>query len=79
MYDAGGNPSNLTITNPKLVVNNKICCNELTYFNATNDALDISHSVVNILGILKTDEITSLQDPDNLIDPTELEIKHEVV
>ena len=79
MYDAGGNPSNLTITNPKLVVNNKICCNELTYCNAANSALDISHSVVNILGTLKTDEITSLRDPDNLIDPTQLEIKHEVV
>ena len=79
MYDSFGNPSNLTITNPKLIVNNKLCCNELTYFNAAHDALDISHTVVNILGILKTDEITSLRDPDDLVDPTELKIKHEIV
>ena len=79
MYDRLGNPSNLTITNPKLVVNNKLCCNELTYFNAANDALDISHSVVNVLGVLKTDQITSLREPDDLIDPTKLEIKHEIV
>ncbi len=79
MYDNLGVPSNLTITNPKLIVNNKLCCNSLTYFNALNSALDISHSVVNILGTLKTDEITSLRDPNNLIDPTQLEIKHEIV
>jgi hypothetical protein len=48
-------------------------------FNAANTALDISHSIVNILGTLKTDEITSLRDPNNLIDPTELQIKHEIV
>jgi hypothetical protein len=79
MYDISGNLSNLTITNPKLVVNNKLCCNELTYFNAAHSALDISHSIVNILGTLKTDEIISLRDPDNLIDPTKLEIKHEIL
>ena len=79
MYDMSGNPSNLTITNPKLIVNNKICCDKLTFFNEANNELDISHSVVNILGILKTDEITSLRDPDDLLDPTELQIKHEIV
>jgi hypothetical protein len=31
MYDVRGVPSNLTITNPKLIVNNKLCCNALTY------------------------------------------------
>jgi hypothetical protein len=60
-------------------VNNKLCCNELTYFNAANSALDISHSVVNILGILKTDQITSLRDAADLLDPTQLEIRHEIV
>ena len=79
MYDDQGVPSNLTITNPKVIINNKLCCNDLTYLNAANSALDISHSVVNILGILKTDEITSLRDPADLIDPTELKIKHEIV
>ena len=79
IYDNLGIPSNLTITNPKLIVNNKLCCNDLTYFNAANSALDISHSFVNILGVLKTDEITSLRDPADLIDPTELKIKHEIV
>ena len=79
MYDNLGVPSNLTITNPKLIVNNKICCNALTHINALNTTLDISHSVVNILGILKTDEITSLRDADDLLDPTVLEIKHEIV
>ena len=79
MYDRLGNPSNLTITNPKLIVNNKICCNELTFFNEANNELDISHNIVNILGTLKTDEITSLRDPDDLVDPTELKIKHEIV
>ena len=28
---------------------------------------------------MKTDEITSLRDPDDLLDPTQLEIKHEIV
>ena len=79
MYDNLGVPSNLTITNPKLIVNNKLCCNALTYINATNSVLDISHSVVNVLGILKTNEITSLRDADDLLDPTVLEIKHEIV
>ena len=79
MYNDQGAPSNLTITNPKLVVNNKLCCNDLTYFNAANSALDISHSVVNILGVLKTDQITSLRDAADLLDPTQLEIKHEIV
>ena len=79
MYDTLGNPSNLTITNPKLIVNNKICCNALTHINALNSALDISHSIVNILGTLKTNEITSLRDADDLLDPTELQIKHEIV
>ncbi len=79
MYDTLGNPSNLTITNPKLIVNNKLCCNALTYFNAANSVLDISHSVVNILGVLKTDQITSLRDAADLLNPTQLEITHEIV
>ena len=79
MYDTAGNPSNLTVTHPKLIVNNKLCCNELTFFNEANNELDISHNVVNIFHTLKTDEITSLRDPDDLVDPTELKIKHEVV
>ena len=60
-------------------MNNKLCCNDLTYLNAANSALDISHSVVNILGILKTDKITSLRDPGDLLNLTMLEINHEIV
>ena len=79
MYDVRGIPSNLTITNPKLIVNNKICCNALTHVNELNSVLDISHSVVNVLGVLKTDQITSLQDAADLLNPTQLEITHEIV
>ena len=79
MYNIRGEPSNLTITNPKLILNNKICCTALTYINEANNALEISHSVVNILGTLKTNEIASLRDADDLLDPTVLEIKHEIV
>ena len=79
MNNDQGVPSNLTITNQKLIVNNKLCCNELTFFNEANNELDISHNVVNIFHTLKTDEITSLRDPDDLVDATELKIKHEIV
>ena len=79
MYDDQGNPSNFSVTNPKVIINNKLCYNDLTYFNAANTALDISHSVVNILGTLKTNQITSVQEPGNLLDPTMLEIRHEII
>jgi hypothetical protein len=40
MYDVRGIPSNLTITNPKLIVNNKICCTALTHVNELNSVLE---------------------------------------
>jgi hypothetical protein len=44
----------------------------------TESILTIAHDTVILPHQLKIDEITSLQEPDDMINPTQLQIKHEV-
>ena len=76
-YDANGLPLNLTLTHPKVVVNNKMHLNELRPVNA-GDTLDISHNIVSVLGSLQTDTINSTHQL-LLNTPTTLTIGHDNV